>query len=209
MLQNLMDPGMYHDPAKFTEAEQHCPGPSLAVLRKQQGMEAAETPSLVEEMLLSKVHVQLQILRVGGQQTNLSGLSCLFPRDHGPLRMRLPLLPSELDVLIIKPKGPLADQPTAALGRRPEPQVKRARLLASLNALPVPPQLSPSRDRPRGNQQSCLRTGPSTGDLRSTTLAPELGEPNSRPGDRTAGGEEAGLDLLSGAMISISVRQQQ
>ena len=96
---------------------------------------------------LFKVHVQLQIWRVAGQQTKSEGHTCLFSRDNGALLTRLPLLPSELDVLIIEPSGHLAEEQNAAFGCRPEFQVKRSRLLDNLT-LSLPPELPSSRDQP-------------------------------------------------------------
>ena len=69
--------------------------------------------------------------RVGGQQNKYAGQTCLFSRDNGALLSKLPLLPTELNVLIIKSKGNQADQQNAAFGRRPKFQVKRAWLLAN------------------------------------------------------------------------------
>ena len=110
-------------------------GPSLIELCLSHGIPPPDAPSQIEEMMLSKVHVQLQIWRVGGQQTKYAGHTCLFPRDNGALITRLPLLPSELDVLIIKPRGDRSAPQDLAFGRRPEFQVKRARLLANLRVL--------------------------------------------------------------------------
>ena len=84
-------------------------------------------------MLLLKVHSQLQIWKVNGAQTKYAGHTILFPRDNGSLITQLPLLPSDLDVLIIRNKSaPAANEDMA---RRPEFQVKRSRLLANLQAL--------------------------------------------------------------------------
>ena len=187
---------------KTTEADHHGVGPSLADLCRLQGIEAPETPSQVEEMLLSKVHVQLQIWRVGGQQTKFAGHTCLFSRDTGALLTRLPLLPSELDVLIIKPDGHLAEQQNTAFARRPEFQVKRSRLLDNLNALR---RFHPSYRQVEINYEaidSLPENGSIYGDLRSTTIASEqLESLDGGPSDGNEEGEGAGEDLVSGAMI--------
>ena len=199
---NSMDPGMYLSHGRLTVADHHSSGPSLTVLCQQHGIAAPETPSQVEEMLLSKVHVQLQIWRVAGQQTKFAGHTCLFSRDNGALLTRLPLLPSELDVLIIKPVGHLAEQQNAAFGSRLEFQVKRARLLDNLNALC---RFHPSYRRVEFNYEaidSLPENGSVFGDLRSTTIASEQVESNdSGPCDSNEGGEDSSESLVSGAMI--------
>ena len=187
---------------KITEADHHGAGPSLAVLGHQKGIEAPEPPSQVEEMLLSKVHVQLQVWRVGRRQTKFAGHTCLFSRDTGALLTRLPLLPSKLDVLIIKPDGHLAEQANTAFARRPEFQVKRSRLLDNLNALR---RFHPSYRQVEINYEaidSLPENGSIYGDLRSTTIASEqLESLDGGPSDGNVQGEEAGEDLVSGAMI--------
>ena len=107
---NSMNPGMHRCFNRLVVADHHSSGPSLTILCQQNGIAAPEWPSQVEEMLLSRVHVQLQIWRVAGQQTKYAGHTCLSSRDNGTLLTRLPLLPAELDVLIITPAGHLADQ---------------------------------------------------------------------------------------------------
>jgi hypothetical protein len=83
-------------------------------------------------MLLSKVHVQLQIWKVGGQQTKYSGHTILFPRDTATFAERLPLLPSELDVIVVRRKDA---PPNAAMAQHLDFTVNRARVLANLEAL--------------------------------------------------------------------------
>ena len=94
-------------------------------------------------MLLSKVHVQLQVWRVEGLDGVFRIPMAVLVRpqspfyeisssSYGALFTRIPLLPSELDVLVIKPKGLLLDQQDTAFGCCPECQVKRARLWPAL-----------------------------------------------------------------------------
>ena len=141
-------------------------------------------------------------MAVAGQQTKYAGHTCLFSRDNGALLSRLPLLPTELDVLIIKPAGGLADQQIAAFGRRPVFQVKRARLLDNLNA---PRRSHPSYRRVEIDLDaiaSLPENGSIFGDLRSTTIASEqVASNDGGPSDGNEGGEDVGEDLVSGAMI--------
>ena len=64
-----------------------------------------DLPSLtkVEQMLISRVHVFIELRRVRGQQYKYSGHIINFLRDTGRVYNRLPLLPYYLDVVILKP----------------------------------------------------------------------------------------------------------
>lgn len=117
--------------AKYTATNAMDPGPDLATLCRRDGLPVPEPPSQVEEMLLSKVHVQMQIWRVGGAQTKYAGHTCLLPRDNIALVNRLPLLPQDLDVLVIRAKDVNGD----AIASRPDFTVRRQRVLDNLNAL--------------------------------------------------------------------------
>ena len=105
-------------------------------------------------------------------------------------------------MLIIKPSGHPGEQQNAAFGRRPEFQVKRSRLLDNLNALC---RFHPSYRQVEINHEaidSLPEDGSVYGDLRSTTIASkELDELDGGPSDGDEGGEEAGGNLVSGAMI--------
>ena len=94
-----------------------------------------ETPSQVEEMLMSRYHVLLQTWRVNGGQTKYSGHTCLFTHDNGRLIERLPATVTELDVIVIRPKTLAGATEPSNYSRRPEFQVKRSRVLANLLAL--------------------------------------------------------------------------
>ncbi|CAD6570030.1 MAG: hypothetical protein TREMPRED_005566 [Tremellales sp. Tagirdzhanova-0007] len=65
-------------------------GPLLMVLCQQHGIADPETLSQVEEMLLSLVHIQLQVWRVAGQQNKYAGQTCQSSRDNGALLSRPP-----------------------------------------------------------------------------------------------------------------------
>jgi hypothetical protein len=83
-------------------------------------------------MMMSRVHVQLSIWKVGGQQTKYGGHTILFPRDTASLAERLPLLPAELDVIILRRKGAPAVHNTAM---RNDFTVNRQRVIDNLQAL--------------------------------------------------------------------------
>ena len=102
-----------------------------------------------------------------------------------------------------KPKGPLADQHNAAFDRRPEFQVKRARLLAKLNALcRFHPVIAKWRTTTRQRDQQSARE-------QVRLQRPEIHEKRPRarrtqfrgPGDLSEGGDEPGSDPVSGAML--------
>lgn len=82
-------------------------------------------------MLLATYHVLLQTWQVNGGQTKYTGHTCLFAHDTGQFINKLPLAPTSLDVLVIRP----ASASVVAMSRRPEFQVRRARILANLQAL--------------------------------------------------------------------------
>jgi hypothetical protein len=83
-------------------------------------------------MLLSKVHVQLQIWKVGGAQTKYGGHTCLFPRDNVSFTDCLPLLPADLDTLVITNRSSVGIN---ALGNHVDFTVKRQEVLDNLTAL--------------------------------------------------------------------------
>ncbi|EIW68980.1 hypothetical protein TREMEDRAFT_62696 [Tremella mesenterica DSM 1558] len=125
------------NPAKWTAENNMDPGKSLQELCQDAGMVVPETPSQVEEMLLSPYHVLLQTWRVGGGQTKYGGHTCLYVHDRGRFLSRLPLTVTELDILIIKPPTHQSHPHDSSeeFSRRPEFQVKRSRILANLHAL--------------------------------------------------------------------------
>ena len=57
----------------------------------------------VEQMLISRVHVFIELRRVRGQQYKYTGHIINFIRDTGRVYNKLPLLPRHLDVVILKP----------------------------------------------------------------------------------------------------------
>lgn len=97
-------------------------------------MERPEPPSHTEELLLSKIHLQVQYWNVHGQQTAYAGHTCLFSRDNAAFLNILPLLPEHLDVLILRDASASPTHITG-FGNRAEFHVKRQRLLDNLVAL--------------------------------------------------------------------------
>lgn len=106
----------------------------MSELCVEAGLPVPEPPSQVEEMLLSKVHVQLQIWKVNGQQTKYAGHTILFPRDNACFMERLPALPQHLDILVIRQRG-VSEAEQNRLARSGDFHVKRSRILANLQAL--------------------------------------------------------------------------
>ena len=63
----------------------------------------------VEEMIIARVHVHLQVARVCGQQYQYTGYVVCFSQNILKIWKQLPLLPIELDILIIKPTANKGD----------------------------------------------------------------------------------------------------
>ncbi|KAJ3535345.1 hypothetical protein NM208_g7167 [Fusarium decemcellulare] len=57
----------------------------------------------IEEMLIARVHVFVNVMQVRGQQYKYRGHIVHFLRDVGKVYRQLPLLPSELDVILLRP----------------------------------------------------------------------------------------------------------
>ncbi|KJZ70452.1 hypothetical protein HIM_10154 [Hirsutella minnesotensis 3608] len=57
----------------------------------------------VEEMLIAPVHVFVNVMQVRGQQYKYRGHIVHFLRDVGKVYRQLPLLPTELDVILLRP----------------------------------------------------------------------------------------------------------
>lgn len=62
--------------------------------------------SSIEEMLISRVHVMVEIRQHRGQQFHYSGHVCNFLRDVGKVYDKLPLFPKDLEIIILKPANP-------------------------------------------------------------------------------------------------------
>ncbi|OJD24648.1 hypothetical protein ACJ73_03984 [Blastomyces percursus] len=68
-------------------------------------------PSLsqVEEMLIARVHVFVEIRQVRGQQYKYKGRVINFLRDTGRVYNALPLLPKDLDIVLLRPSNTNTD----------------------------------------------------------------------------------------------------
>ena len=66
-----------------------------------------ELPALseIEEMLIARVHVAMQVRQVHGQQYKYSGHVVNFLRNTGRVYNSLPLLPQDLDIVILRPSN--------------------------------------------------------------------------------------------------------
>ena len=59
----------------------------------------------IEEMIIARVHVHVQIFQYRGQQYHYRGHCINFLRDVGSVCTQLPLLPKDLDVIILRPSN--------------------------------------------------------------------------------------------------------
>src|ERR1700722_5502351 len=57
----------------------------------------------VEELLIARVYVHLQVVRVRGQQHRYTGHVCYFGQNTPKTWRQLPRLPSELNILVVRP----------------------------------------------------------------------------------------------------------
>ncbi|KAF5578398.1 ATP-dependent DNA helicase PIF1 [Fusarium pseudoanthophilum] len=62
----------------------------------------------VEEMLISRVHVHVQVMTYRGQQYKYKGHVVNFLKDVGQVYRQLPLLPRELDIIVLRPRNQTA-----------------------------------------------------------------------------------------------------
>jgi ATP-dependent DNA helicase PIF1 len=71
------------------------------------GIVPAYLPPLtqVEEMLIARVHVHVQVFQYRGQQYKYRGHCISFLRDVGSIYSQLPLLPTDLDIIILRPQN--------------------------------------------------------------------------------------------------------
>ena len=66
--------------------------------------------SEIEEMLIARVHVAMQVRQVRGQQYKYSGHVINFLRNTGRVYNSLPLLPEDLDIVILRPSNANSEQ---------------------------------------------------------------------------------------------------
>jgi len=60
---------------------------------------------MVEEMLIARVHVAVNVLQVRGQQYKYRGHVVQFLRDVGKVYKTLPLIPPNLDIILLRPSS--------------------------------------------------------------------------------------------------------
>ena len=63
----------------------------------------------VEEILIAKVHVVVEVYQIRGQQYRYSGHVCNFLRDVGKIYNKLLLLPKNLEIVLLKPVNTAAN----------------------------------------------------------------------------------------------------
>jgi hypothetical protein len=57
----------------------------------------------VEELLIARVHVIVEVHQIRGAQYRYSGHVCNFLRDVGKVYNKLPILPKDLEIVLLKP----------------------------------------------------------------------------------------------------------
>jgi hypothetical protein len=65
----------------------------------------------VEEMVIARAHVQMLVKRVRGHQYQYTGHCVTFMQDIVRTVSVLPNLPSELDIVLLRPPGDCEDEP--------------------------------------------------------------------------------------------------
>ena len=59
----------------------------------------------MEEMLIAPVHALVQLWQVRGGQFKYTGHTCNFPRENAVFHAKVPLLPNECDIIIMRRRG--------------------------------------------------------------------------------------------------------
>lgn len=90
--------------------------------------------TMIEEMLIARVHVHVKVLQVRGAQYKYRGHVVHFLRNVGRLFEELPVLPGELDVVLLRPPNMEGDPRFQQQFAR-DFRVRRSCLLAWLNYL--------------------------------------------------------------------------
>jgi len=86
----------------------------------------------VEEMLIARAHVQMVMKRVRGHQYHYSGHTVTFLQDIVKFSSVLPLLPEDLDIVLLKPPAAAADLARFRLQFARDMKVRRGVVLAWL-----------------------------------------------------------------------------
>ena len=77
------------------------------------GLPPADLPVLtqMEEILISPVHALTQVWQIQGRQYAYRGHVCNFPRDTALFHQRVPLLPEDCEIVILRRSIQNANQP--------------------------------------------------------------------------------------------------
>jgi hypothetical protein len=89
----------------------------------------------VEEMLIARAHVQMVMKHVRGHQFHYSGHTVTFLQDIVKFSSSLPLLPEDLDIVMLKPPTATADLARFRLQFSRDMKVRRGVVLAWLRHL--------------------------------------------------------------------------
>jgi hypothetical protein len=85
------------------------------LLSRENMMDPGDVPAYlpqltqIEEILIARVHISLEVRQIRGQQYRYKGHIVNFLRDAGIVYNRLPLLPEELEIVILKPPNTLGN----------------------------------------------------------------------------------------------------
>ena len=121
---------------RFIKLNNLDPGPTIQELARKYDLPIPESLSQVEQMLLMPVHVMIQAYSVKDGQYKYSDHCCNFTRDIASIVTKLPQLPEDIDIIIIRSKSDndIAEQ-VASRRLHDAFQVKRSRVLANLEIL--------------------------------------------------------------------------
>lgn len=62
-----------------------------------------EDPTIVEEILIARVYIQVECFQIRGQQQSYRGYVVSFLKDVIQVYNKLPLMPTNLNVVVLKP----------------------------------------------------------------------------------------------------------
>lgn len=120
---------------RFTKINKLHPGPSIQKLAVEYGLPIPEPLSQIEEMLISKVQCTMQVYSIKGGQNKYAGHCCNFVRHNANLLAKVPILPENLDILIVRPKPRNNEPIDNSLATHPSFHVNRKRMLDTLRVL--------------------------------------------------------------------------
>src|SRR5438045_955961 len=89
----------------FTKLNSLDPEPTIQELAYKHSLPIPEPLSQVEQVLLMPVHVMIQAYSVKGGQYKYSGHCCNFTRDIANVVTKVPQLPEDINIIIIRSKS--------------------------------------------------------------------------------------------------------